>query len=62
MDNLPMLDPRPLLKNALRRREIAWEFYIHFLRRHDAAQTAEWAERFRFWTEEVRVYGRLVNK
>lgn len=62
MDNLPMLDPKPLLNRALRRREVAWQFYLYFLRRHDAAQAAEQAEKFRFWTEEVRIYGRLIRK
>ena len=62
MDNLPMLDPKPLLKRALRRREVAWEMYMYFVRRHDATQAEEQIKKFRFWTEEVRIYGRLVNK
>lgn len=62
MTDLPMLDPKPLLKKALRRREVAWEFYLFFLRRHDAAQATEQAENFRFWTEEVRVLNRLIRK
>lgn len=62
MNDLPMMDPKPLLEKALRRREVAWEFYIKFLHRHNAAQAAEWADEFRFWTEEVRVLGRLIRK
>lgn len=61
MNNLPMLDPKKLLRTALRRRQIWWQFYLLFLRRHDPAQAEQAIKEFRFWTEEVRVYGRLVK-
>lgn len=62
MNDLPMLDPEPLLKKALRRRETAWYFYLKSLHRHNAVQTAEWTEEFRFWDAEVKMYGRLVKE